>query len=184
MGWGLYFQVVGTPNYYMWSSKFFLPQVVETLIPSITFISLPLLPACSPCSPCSQLAPSHPQLAPLAPLTPYPHRGGGDPKTEYNIPLAPPHSQLAPSSLPLLPACSLSPPACSPSSPLSLAPTKVVGTLKHSITYPSLLPSPRACSQFTPLAPSLLPGSEPPGETFTTSYFLIVVKLCDMILWP
>ena len=45
--------------------------------------------------------------------------------------------------------------------PSLLAPTEVVGTLKHSITYPSSLPLLPARSQFAP-------GSEPPGETFTT----------------
>ena len=42
IGWGLYFQVVGTHKHYMSSSKFFPPLVVGALKPSITFISLPL----------------------------------------------------------------------------------------------------------------------------------------------
>ena len=72
IGWGLYFQVVGTHKHYMSSSKFFLPLVVGALKPSITFVSLPLLPlTCShfpltllapSCSPCSLLLP----LLPLA----------------------------------------------------------------------------------------------------------------------
>ena len=73
IGWGLYFQVVGTHKHYMSSSKFFPPLVVGALKPSITFISLPSLPlaplapscplslpSCSPCSLSLPLAPSHP----------------------------------------------------------------------------------------------------------------------------
>ena len=55
--------------------------------------------------------------------------------------------------------------------PSLLAPTEVVGTLKHSITYPSSLPLLPAHSLRSQLASSSLPGSEPPGETFTTWYF-------------
>ena len=69
IGWGLYFQVVGTHKHYMSSSKFFLPLVVGTLKPSITFILLPLLPA--------------------HPLAPCPHRGGGDPKNSITYPYPP-----------------------------------------------------------------------------------------------
>ena len=47
IGWALYFQVVGTHKHYMWSSKYFLPQVVGTLKPSIEMLSLPLLCVCS-----------------------------------------------------------------------------------------------------------------------------------------
>ena len=90
IGWGLYFQVVGTHKHYMSSSKFFLPLVVGALKPSITFVSLPSLPL-TPLS--LPLAPSHPRLTPLAPSR-------------------------------------------SPCSPSLLAPTEVVGTPKHSITYP------------------------------------------------
>ena len=43
IGWALYFQVVGTHRHYMWSSKYFLPQVVGTLKSSIEMHSLPLL---------------------------------------------------------------------------------------------------------------------------------------------
>ena len=75
IGRGLYFQVVGTPKYYMWSSKFFLPQVVGTLKPSITFGLLPSLPAHS--------------------LAPCPHRGGGDSKT-YPFPSLAPHTSAWP----------------------------------------------------------------------------------------
>ena len=52
IGWGLYFQVVGTHKRYMSSLKFFLPLVVGALKPSITFVLLP-----SP--PLAPLAPSH-----------------------------------------------------------------------------------------------------------------------------
>ena len=48
IGWGLYFQVVGTHKHYMSSSKFFPPLVVGVLKPSITFVSLPSLPL-APC---------------------------------------------------------------------------------------------------------------------------------------
>ena len=44
IGWALYFKVVGTHKHYMWSSKFFPPQMVGTLKPSIEMLSLPSLP--------------------------------------------------------------------------------------------------------------------------------------------
>ena len=50
IGWALYFQVVGTHKHYMWSSKFFLPQMVGTLKPSIEMLLLPFTPFCSLCS--------------------------------------------------------------------------------------------------------------------------------------
>ena len=127
MGWGLYFQVVGEYLATICDHQSFLPQVVGTLKPSITFTLLPLLPAHSLTPPC-------PQLTPLAPLSP--------------------------SLLPLTPSLL-------PSLPLPLAPTEVVGTLKHSITYPSLLVLPSACSPCSQLAPlahsslSLLPACSP-----------------------
>ena len=102
IGWGLYFQVVGTHKHYMSSSKFYPPLVVGALKPSITFISLPSPP----------LTPSHSIHSLLLPL----------------LPLAP----LTPSCSP----CSLSLPSCSPCSLSPLAPTEVVGTPKHSVTYP------------------------------------------------
>ena len=74
--------------------------MVGTLKPSITFGLLPPLPACSPCSqlaplassslpllPVCSLTPSLLPLLPACPLAPCPHRGAGDPKTYYNIPL-------------------------------------------------------------------------------------------------
>ena len=73
IGWALYFQVVGTHKHYMWSSKFFLPQMVGTLKPSIEMLSLPftpfLLPLLHVSSLCSLPSPSLPSL-PFAPLTP------------------------------------------------------------------------------------------------------------------
>ena len=96
IGWGLYFQVVGTHKQYMSSLKFFLPLVVGALKPSITFISCPSLPLTPSCFPCSLLLPLAPSHSPLA--------------------------HLAPSHSP----CSL----------LPLAPTEVVETPKHSISYP------------------------------------------------
>ena len=69
IGWALYFQVVGTHKHYMWSSKFFLPQMVGTLKPSIEMLLLPLLPL-APFTPlCFLCSPSLPSL-PFAPLTP------------------------------------------------------------------------------------------------------------------
>ena len=105
IGWGLYFQVVGTHKHYMSSSKFFPPLVVGALKPSITFVSLPLGPLAPSHSPCSLLLPSLP-LAPLLlpllpllpltpshsphslllPLTPCLHRGGGTPKHSITYP--------------------------------------------------------------------------------------------------
>ena len=100
IGWELYFQVVGTPKHYMWSSKFLSSQVVTpspptllpahspwsqlapSLLPSLPACFpwpnlLPFLPSCSPypstlpaCSPCSQLTPSLLPLPQLAPITP------------------------------------------------------------------------------------------------------------------
>ena len=90
IGWGLYFQMVGTHKHYIWSLKFFPPLVVETLKPSITFGSLPAH------SPCSQLAPLAPSLLPLL--------------LAYS-----PHSQLAP----LAPSLLSSLPASSPCSQLT-----------------------------------------------------------------
>ena len=49
IGWALYFQVVGTHKHYMWSSKFFLPQMVGTLKPNIEMLLLRSLPF-APCS--------------------------------------------------------------------------------------------------------------------------------------
>ena len=133
IGWGLYFQVVGTHKHYMWSSKFFPPLVVETLKPSITFGLLPSLPAHSPCS---QLTPLAPSLLPLLPAcSPCSLCSQLTSLTPSSLPLLPPHSphsQLAPlasSLLPLLPACS----PCSQLTPLT----------------PSLLPC-SPCSQLAP----------------------------------
>ena len=116
----------------MSSSKFFPPLVVGTLKPSITFILLPLLPLAPssiPLLPLAFLAPSHSQLTPsCSPCS-------LAPSSLPLVPLTPSHSQLTLSHSPH----SLSLPACSPHSqlaPQSLAPTEVVGTPKHSITYP------------------------------------------------
>ena len=82
----LYFQVVGTHKHYMWSSKYFLPQVVGTLKPSIEMLSLPLLCVCSFLLPLLPVhSPSLPSL-PFALLTtlilPWPcPTGGGDHST-------------------------------------------------------------------------------------------------------
>ena len=74
IGWGLYFQVVGTHKHYMSSSKFFLPLVVGTLKPSVTFVSLPLTPSHSHLalshSPCFLSLPSCSLSLPLAPSSP------------------------------------------------------------------------------------------------------------------
>ena len=59
IGWALYFQVVGTHKHYMWSSKFFLPQMVGTLKPSIEMLSLPSLPFTPLRSLCSPSLPLH-----------------------------------------------------------------------------------------------------------------------------
>ena len=56
IGWALYIQVVGTHKHYMWSSKYFLPQMVGTLKPSIESAVAPLLSLCYlfvPFAPCS-----------------------------------------------------------------------------------------------------------------------------------
>ena len=82
IGWGLYFQVVGTQALYV---------IIEVF--SAT--------------------------------------GGGGLKTQYNIHLAP-LTPSCPLSLPSLPLAPLAP----SHSFLPLAPTAVVGTQKHSITYP------------------------------------------------
>ena len=69
IGWALYFQVVGTHKHYMWSSKFFLPQMVGTLKPSIEMLLLPLLPF----TPFAPFAPLHSLCSsslPFAPFTP------------------------------------------------------------------------------------------------------------------
>ena len=70
IGWALYFQVVGTHKHYMWSSKFFLPQMVGTLKPSIEMLSLPLTPF-TPCLlPLLHVCSLHSPSLPFAPLTP------------------------------------------------------------------------------------------------------------------
>ena len=67
IGWALYFQVVGTHKHYMWSSKFFPPQMVGTLKPSIEMLSLPFTPCLLPLLHAHSL---HSPLLPFAPLTP------------------------------------------------------------------------------------------------------------------
>ena len=70
IGWALYFQVVETHKHYMWSSKFFLPQMVGTLKPSIEMLLLPFTPCLLPLlHVCSLHSPS----LPFAPLTPLIH---------------------------------------------------------------------------------------------------------------
>ena len=83
IGWALYFQVVGTHKHYMWSSKFFLPQMVGTLKRSIEMLLLPFTPCLLPLLHVRSLhSPSLP-FAPLTPLIlPWPcPTGGGDHST-------------------------------------------------------------------------------------------------------
>ena len=70
IGWALYFQVVGTHKHYMWSSKFFLPQMVGTLKPGIEMLLLPSLPLL-PFAPFTPLCSLHSPLLPLLPFTPF-----------------------------------------------------------------------------------------------------------------
>ena len=68
--WALYLQVVGTHKNYMWSSKFFLPQMVGTLKPSIEMLSLPFTPF-TPCLlPLLHVCSLHSPSLPFAALTP------------------------------------------------------------------------------------------------------------------
>ena len=62
--WWFFLQVVGTPNHFMMSSIFFPSQVVGTLKPSITCLSLPSLPSLPASPPCSLPCPLTPCLAP------------------------------------------------------------------------------------------------------------------------
>ena len=125
--WALYFQVVGTHKDYMWSSKYFLPQVVGTLKPTIEMLLLPLLSVCTP-------------LLPLLPFTPlilhWPcPTGGGDHTFALFTPLC---SLFAPIPSPLLPELPWSFPDPAP---------QVVGTIQPGIEIPpigpSLFPSPK-----------------------------------------
>ena len=115
--------VVGNGSCILWPCGHDLHGPIDTLKPSITFVSLPLTLACSPSRPV------HPP-SPLAPTEVV-----GTLRHSITYPACSPH----PSSLPLAPSSLLLLPS-------PLAPTEVVGTLKHSITYPSSLPSLPACS--------------------------------------
>ena len=70
IGWALYFQVVGTHKHYMWSLKFFLPQMVGTLKPSIEMLSLPFTPFAPCLLPLLHVCSLHSPSLPFAPLTP------------------------------------------------------------------------------------------------------------------
>ena len=132
MGWRLYFQVVGTPNHYMCSLKFFSPQVVGTLKPSITFTSLPLLPL-----PPAHLP--HSQLAPLTPLAP------------SLFPRSPAHS-LSPSPFAHTEVVG----TIKPSITYALLPSLPCPQLTSlAPCYPAHSPH----SQFAPLLPSSLPSA-------------------------
>ena len=117
----------GTHKHYMWSSKYFPPQVVGTLKRSIEMLLLPLLSVCSPSLP----------LLPFTPLIlPWPcPTGGGDHTFALFTPLC---SLFAPFPSPLLPSLPWSFPDPAP---------QVVGTIQPSIEIPLigpyLLPSPK-----------------------------------------
>ena len=113
----------GTHKHYMWSLKYFPPQVVGTLKPSIEKLLLPLLSVCSP-------------SLPLQPFTPWPCPTGGEDHTfALFTPLC---SLFAPFPSPLLPELPWSFPDLAP---------QVVGTIQPSIEMPPIgphfLPSPK-----------------------------------------
>ena len=113
----------GTHKHYMWSLKYFPPQVVGTLKPSIEMLLLPLLSVCSP-------------SLPLLPFTPWPcPTGGGDHTFALFTPLC---SLFATFPSPLLPELPWSFPDPAP---------QVVGTIQPSIEMspigPYLLPLPK-----------------------------------------
>ena len=205
IGWALYFQVVGTHKHYMWSSKYFLPQVVGTLKPSIEMLSLPLLCVCSFLL---SLLPVHSPSLPFPPLCSLnsldpsltlPHRWWGPFHLVYKYPYWLPLTKiLGPWWVPTKPFCgyvnedwvgTVLPGGGTHKHYMwssKYFPPQVVGTLKPSIEM-LLLPLLSVCSPSLPLlpfTPLILPWPCPTGGggSYFCSLYSPSLPFCSLSL--